>query len=354
MNLLNNAVENILLRLMRPGYKQIFFVCLLYIFLPDMMGQDTLYLPNGNLIDGEIKNMENGLLKISADYGDKDFIIEWGEIKQIFTTTYFFIYKSDGAILYGWLRSVSDSTIHILAKDGEISSCKPKDILKLREMNEGFRNRFNAGFDVGMALAKANNMRKYTVNANAGYHAEKWYGKAYVSALGSTQDYTEPVRRFEGHADYRYLFYKDWALDPSINFLSSTEQKLELRSSLKLGIGKYILRKSYGYWGVGAGVNRNMEQFSNDTPDRDSWEGFFGTEVNLFDVKDLDFFAKATAFPSITENGRWRVDMNFNVKYDLPLDFYVKLDFTMNYDNQPADEASETDYVLQLGFGWSW
>jgi hypothetical protein len=46
--------------------------------------------------------------------------------------------------------------------------------------------------------------------------------------------------------------------------------------------------------------------------------------------------------------------MNFNVKYDLLLDFYVKLDFTMNYYNQPADEARETDYVLQLGFGWSW
>ena len=82
--------------------------------------------------------------------------------------------------------------------------------------------------------------------------------------------------------------------------------------------------------------------------------GYFGTEVKFFDIKDLDFFTKAIAYPSFTENGRWRLDLNFHVKYDLPLDFYVKLDCTMNYDNQPAEEASEADYVVQLGLGWSW
>jgi len=125
---------------------------------------------------------------------------------------------------------------------GVIDSCNPKDILKLREINKGFWNRFSAGFDVGMALAKANNMRKWTANANAGYQAEKWHGQAYFSALSSNQDGTEHIKRFEGHADYRYLFYKDRALDPSINFLSNTEQNLALRTSMKLGIGKYILR----------------------------------------------------------------------------------------------------------------
>jgi hypothetical protein len=318
------------------------------------MAQDTLYLPNGNFIDGEIVSMQNGLLKIDADYGDEDFIIEWNEIKQIFSTTYFSINRSDGSLQDGYLRSASDSSIHIVAEDGEIHSCKPKDIIKLRVINKGFKNRFSAGLDVGMVLAKADNMRKWTANVNVGYQAERWNSQVIASALSSVQDHSDAIKRFEASADYRFLFYKDWALDPSISFLSSTEQYLDLRSSLKLGIGKFLLRKSYGYWGVGAGVNRNMEQYTNDTPDRNSWEGYIGTEVKLFDVKDLDFYTSATAFPSFTESQRWRFDFIFNVKYDLPHDFYVRFDCTVNYDNQPAEGADETDYVLQLGFGWSW
>ncbi len=337
-----------------PLVKSYLIACLLFAFLADHMGQDTLYLPNGNTIEGEIKGMQNNLLTIDTEYGDKDFIIKWDQIKRVYSTTYFYVSMSNGTSQFGWLSSISDSTIGILNTSGMIDSCDQVDIFRLREINKGFANRFSAGFDMGMGLAKANNMKKLTANAKVGYRAEKWIGQAYASALSSSQDNTEPIRRIEGHTDFRYIFYKGWALDPSINFLSNTEQNLELRSILKLGINKYILRKRHGYWGVGAGGNRNMEQFSNDTPDRNSWEGYFETEVRLFDVKDLELFTKTTAYPSFTESGRWRIDFNFNITYDLPLDFYVNLDWTVNFDNQPAEGASETDYVFQLGLGWSW
>jgi hypothetical protein len=311
-------------------------------------------LKNGNFIDGEIKSMEHNLLNIDTDYGDKDFIIEWEEIREIHTGDYYYIYTADGTIYYGWLRSSSDTTINIISRDGTLNTCKQLDIIRLMEINEGFKNRINGGFDIGLGLAKANNFRKLTGSANIGYKAEKWYGKAYASTLFSSQDKAEQIRRSEGGMDLRYRFYKDWALDPSMHFLTNTEQKLLLRSSLKLGIGKYLIHRYYGYWGIGAGLNRNIERFSNETPDRNSWEGYFGTEVDLYDIKDLDLFLRSIAYPSFTESGRWRADLNFNIKYKLPLDFYIKVEFTLNYDNKPAEEASNTDYVLQIGFGWSW
>jgi hypothetical protein len=60
-----------------PKIKCSIIVCLLFMSLAAGLGQDTLYLPNGNFIDGEIKSMDQGLLKIDTDYGDKDFVIEW-------------------------------------------------------------------------------------------------------------------------------------------------------------------------------------------------------------------------------------------------------------------------------------
>ena len=69
---------------------------------------------------------------------------------------------------------------------------------------------------------------------------------------------------------------------------------------------------------------------------------------------DFNLFTKITAFPGITEKGRFRTDFKMDLKYDLPLDFYVKGGFTFNYDNQPTAGAPETDYVLNTGLGWSW
>ena len=83
-------------------------------------------------------------------------------------------------------------------------------------------------------------------------------------------------------------------------------------------------------------------------------EGFFGTELNLYDIGDLSLVTKVIAYPSFTESGRWRTDFNFDAKYDLPLDFYIKAGLTLNYDNRPVEGASETDYVFQTGFGWEW
>jgi len=38
----------------------------------------------------------------------------------------------------------------------------------------------------------------------------------------------------------------------------------------------------------------------------------------------------------------------------LPLDLYLKLGISINYDNQPAGDAHELDYIYQFGFGWEW
>jgi hypothetical protein len=59
-------------------------------------------------------------------------------------------------------------------------------------------------------------------------------------------------------------------------------------------------------------------------------------------------------YKGFTDNGRYRADTNLDVKYDLPFDLFIRLGFSLNYDNEPAVNASETDYVLRTGIGWEW
>ena len=75
-------------------------------------------------------------------------------------------------------------------------------------------------------------------------------------------------------------------------------------------------------------------------------------ELNQFDIEDFSLLTNAYFYPSITERGRIRLDFKIELKYDLPLDFYIKLGYTHNYDNQPVTGVSENIFKLDTTIGW--
>ena len=103
-----------------------------------------------------------------------------------------------------------------------------------------------------------------------------------------------------------------------------------------------------------AGINRNAERYSTDAENLFSWEGYLGTDLNLFSTGDFSLTSQIKAYPGITEKGRWRVDSSLDLKYDLPYDLYIKIGGSLNFDNRQTNEADKTDYIIQSGIGWEW
>ena len=120
------------------------------------------------------------------------------------------------------------------------------------------------------------------------------------------------------------------------------------------GGGRFLASTNKLFWGLLVGFNFNFEQFDDGTPEKQSTEVLIGTNFNIFDFKDLDLDTSLNLYPSLSEQGRFRTDYDITFKYDLPWDFYIKLGFNLNYDNQPAVVGNEFDYVLTSGFGWEW
>ncbi len=316
---------------------------------------DSLILRNGDHLTGEIKTLDRGVFSIETDYSDEDFKIEWEGIKEIYTVTYFLITLSDGTRYNGFLRSVSPDKIAILTDEGQTVEVDPMDIVFMDDIDQGFWSQVYASVDLGLDLTRANNFKQFSMRSNLGYIAKRWQLDASYSNLFTTQDESNDIRRIDGGLTFKYFLPHDWYPLASVNFLSNTEQQLNLRTTGKFGMGKYIVHTNKSYWGFSLGANYNKENYSIDTiPDRESWEGFAGTELNLFNFGDLSLLTSLIAYPSFTEKGRWRADYKFDAKYDLPMDFYIRLGITLNYDNQPAPGSPETDYIFHTGFGWEW
>jgi len=315
---------------------------------------DSLIFTNSNFMVGDVKSMNRGVLVMETDYSDSDFKIKWDDIEEIYTQTSFLITLSNGLRFNGRLSSIGEGETAILTDGGMRREVKHEDVVFLKSVDETFSSRLYASVNVGFSFTRARNLRQSNLSVNLGYLARRWSTDLYYSVVTSNQDATDPIRRGEGGMNFRYFLPRDWYAKATLNFFSSTEQKINLRTTTSLGIGKYIIHTNKVYWGGGAGLNYNDEDFSSDALDRRSLEGYFGTELNMYDVGDFSLLSRAVAYPSFTEAGRWRFELAFDTKYELPLDFFVHLGFNLNYDNRPTEGAGGTDYAFLSGIGWEW
>ncbi len=229
------------------------------------------------------------------------------------------------------------------------------DIVYLKSVDKGFWDKIDAFVDVGLDMTKANNIVTFTTRSGIEYMAPKWSLGLTYNTNFTAQDDVEKVERTDGGLTAKFFLPKSFYVPVMITYLKSSELNLNSRWTPSAGVGYYIFRTNRLYWGVDAGAAYNAENYMPDSiPDMESFEGFFGTDLNLFDIGDFSLSTTARAFPSFTESGRWRFDFNLDTKYDLPLEFYIKIGFSMNYDNQPVPGGSDMDYSLHTGVGWEW
>lgn len=335
--------------------KKITILFILIFFCTNIHAQiDSIRFSNDQMVVGEIKSMNKGILVVETDFSENDFEIEWREVKWIVTQTSFFIMLNRDQKYYGSISMTDDSLKMAVVNNQKKNSFNLTEVVYLDAFNDKFLDRFYAELSVGLDMAKSRNLLSLSSRGKVGYKAKKWSTDCAINTLVSDQDSTEQIRRLEGELNYLYLLKGRWFGIISVSTLSNTEQKLDLRLNAQLGAGRFFVRTNRVYWAAKLGVNRNLERYSNDTDDRSTWEGFVGTELNLFDMGDIDLFFLITTYPGITEPGRFRIDTRLDLKYDLPLNFFITVGTSINFDNQPAENASRTDYVLQATFGWEW
>ncbi len=339
--------------------KLLFLILTISFFVSTSHGQtDSLIFTNNDVIVGEIREMNGGILRIETDYSDSDFTIEWDKIAEFHSSQFYTIALEDKSIYTSaTLKTVKPGTMQITSPDGnrEVAFI---EIVYLRELDSSFWSKLSANIDLGFSLTKANNLRQYNARAGLGYKTDKWILSGTYSQVKSNQDDAASTERMDASLGADYQLKNSFFIGSSINFLSNNEQLLNLRTTSQLGLGYYMIRSGTMYWSGFTGLAINNEDYTTnpETPDvssdRQSMEGVLGLELNMFDIGDLNIFTNLYLYPSLTETGRYRVDYRFDIKYDLPLDFYIKGGLTFNFDNRPIDGASEMDYVVQTGFGW--
>lgn len=333
---------------------KIFFFAIVLITSIASSQQDSIKLNNGNIMVGEIRSLSQGVLTLKTPYSYKDFEIKWFRVTEIYSNRYFITTLGDGTRISGTtINSISGSPGKVQLDTG-LKSFEQSlmSIIFLDPIGKNYLSRLDFMVDIGLTLAKSNNYKQYTTSFTGNYNANKWGSSIYFNTVLSRQDDTEDLRRVEGDADFVFYLPHDWFVQAQAEYLGNDEQKLKLRSAYKVGPGYFFNRSNDKYMAVGGGIAYIFETYIDDTPSKSSSEIYAGVSTKKYDTADFSYAADLVYYYSLTETSRYRVDLGGNIKYKLPYDMYVKASLTYNYDSKPAENASKSDYITQLAFGW--
>lgn len=315
---------------------------------------DTIFLKNKDRIIGEIKEMRYGVLTIETDYSDSDFKVTWVDIAKVKSSRRFLISLEEG---YRMHTSIDIDTVNvgkIIIGYGALKmTTDMHDIVYIKSIDAKFITKLDATVSAGLNYTKSNNLTQLNITGTLAYTSTDWMVNGTYNQVLSQQSNTEQIQRLDATIGVRYFLQNNYFFGASSEFLSNDEQRLKLRVLAKGSASKYFIHSNRIYLSGSAGLAWNNEQFENtDVNVRNSPEAFISSELNIFDVKDFSMLTNGSFYLSLSEKDRNRLDYKLDLKYDLPLDFFIKLSFTINYDSKPVENATYNDYIIQTTFGW--
>jgi hypothetical protein len=331
---------------------KVVFSLILLLPLIGLSQKDSIQLKDQSILAGEIKSLSRGVLIIKTSYSDSDFHVEFKKVKSLSIERKCLVLLTRNRRRYGYVKTTKSGYFTMTLPDQTTEQYKINEITSLDEIRDKFWERFKGSFDLGFNFTKANSFTQLSVGSELSYIDQKSVITGTLDALSTGQQDVVTTRRSDAKIEYLRLLRKSWYLLSDVAFLSNTEQALDARISPSLGAGRFFISTNQLYYGVSLGLTYNIENYVDTTLDKTSTEAFIFNAFNIFDMKDFDLTSNLNIFPSLSEKGRLRTDFKVTSKYKIISDFYIKVGFTINYDNQPAIVGNEIDYNFTSGIGW--
>jgi hypothetical protein len=319
---------------------------------------DTVYLLNGDRITGELKKYENGILVLKTE-GMTTVNIEYDKINTFYSSKFFEIVKKSGFSYYGSITySKTGKSIGICVTNDTVPE-SIIDIVEIFPIKNRFWKKFYGTVDLGVSYYKSTQTLQYYFDGTLNYRAKKDLISLAADFLFSEQDVSDSMRisrKNDVGLDYTHFFQGKWWGGIGTKWQSNTELDLDYRIQLGVGAGYDIVHTNPVRLYIMGGLLVNREKPTDSISFSTNFEGLMSTKITWLQHRHpkVNISSSFSALPSFTVSGRWRLEYDLSIKYELVKDLYLNLTFYDNYDNKPAGGGPElNDWSVIFSIGYS-
>jgi putative salt-induced outer membrane protein YdiY len=314
---------------------------------------------NGDHFTGEVKRLQNGLLFVETEYVSGNIGLDWNQVQSLQTTATYRIVLNNGRRLDGKIEKDSsdkaktdDFLIREATEEVQVSSAS---IASIETRKPTFWRQLQGAIDFGYSFASGNGQSTLNTDTSAAYSTPGWAASTSFDATFSGQSGASQTNREDVQATFSKFLNRNSFLAALSDFLHSSQQDLNLRTTLGGGYGRYLKRTTNSNLAWLGGVVYVHESFDTTTgqPSDQSTEAVVGLQYNLVRFKIGEFNSQVRVFPGLSDAGRVRLTTNNSATIKLVNNFHLQITFWDNFDSRPPVAARKNELGISSGIGWS-
>ena len=311
---------------------------------------DSVWIRNGDRITGEVKSLSRGLLKYSTnDLGT--ISIEWDKVDRISTTRILEVRLASGDKFFGRLGLDSTGRV-VVGRD----TLRLTEIVKLTPIKGSFVSRLDGYLDLGLSYQKAHSAFQFTSGTRVQYRGPKAETVLDLTSYAERRDDGPRTSRLTTAVTERFFLSNRWSTGAVVGFDQNAELDLAGRGRLVgFGTRTFVQTNRIEFLGSGGLVLTREKYFSTEGTTK-GVEGLLWASFRAFryDTPKLDASLVSQAYPSFTIKGRWRLQNDVRVSYELFGDFMLTATLFDSYDSKPQGVSAPThDYGTTFAISWT-
>jgi hypothetical protein len=317
---------------------------------------DTIVLRNGNQITCEIKGMERGRIRVSTDSMGTIYI-EWDDVVSVSSPAQFVVELYDGRRARGELVATPEERQVMVRYRSRERILALGDIVWIDplKVDGSIKTRWDGSLSLGIDVAKTDSERNFNGEFDARHRDEKYILEFSGSAVLRSRDEASDTTRAVFDGIYRRLLDNRYFWAAFGGLERNDELGMDLRSLAGAGGGRFFSQTTRSLWLGTAGLVVVNEQRAGDESAQNSLEMLLNTNYEFFtyDTPKTSVNLRLTVFPSLTDWGRVRSNLNFYVRRELIEDLFLQLSTYYSLDNEPPDEGETSDYGITFSIGYT-
>ncbi|MDR2921160.1 MAG: DUF481 domain-containing protein [Tannerella sp.] len=314
--------------------------------------RDTVYLRNGEIVIGEIKELRIGML--SFDSKDVGLIsLKISKIKTINSSSDTLRIETANKEIYfgalkpsekaGWVYIVTASHRHLI-EIGNINS--------LLSFHKNFWNDLSGNISSGFSYSHSSGIGQLNFSLSVVYTAKRFglsmTGSGIASIDTSTFSRDREDLNITGLYNVKNMWYAVLMFEYQRNLQLSISRRFQ-----QLGAAgyKFVFSQNFQTLGI-AGLGISQERSTTGVDENFLLEMPMGFSLDFykFSKPNMQISSQHIFYVGFTQWGRVRYDANTTLNWELFKDFSFSLTLYLDYDSQPPDPtAGKMDYGTVVG-----
>ena len=316
---------------------------------------DVVTLANGDRITGEIKRLERGRLEFSTDDAGTLYL-EWDKLVTLVATTRIFdLVTSDDHRYLGSLGTGAPRTLTVVQTGGS-TTLSMEQVTWISPIGTGFWDKLDGSVDVGFSYTRSSGIAQLNLNSATSYRRPGFEARTNLSFTGTATEAGDN-RDDRGALDLAYLRYREkWVVTGASRFETNESLGIELRSQVGGGFGPRLVNSNRGQLWLGGGLMVNWEDAVDlETTTNVEAVFFFESSYYTYDRPKTTLDVKFQYYPSLSDFGRQRIQLDASVKREVWKDFFLSVNLFDTFDSKPPNTAFDTnDFGIVLSIGWTY